>query len=162
MVNNSTNINKTDNRLSLSPQTIAHNKDHIFDMKLEIQVIGTDCICSCKSNYHAIAYYRWRCNQEGEGWDPINLFKPTTFLGQPRARTWISNFISNMWSLLWAMVWGDSDRRLSVLLILVELLTMRSHGSWIYNYICNQFLSPLTLWVWILLIAKCTHYNVVW
>jgi hypothetical protein len=22
-----------------------------------------------------------------------------------------------------------------------------SHGSWIYNYLCNQFLSPLTLWV---------------
>ena len=87
-------------------------------------MIGTDCICSCKSNYHAIAYYHWRCNQEGEGWDPINLFKPTTFLGQPRARTWISNFISNMWSLLCAMVWGDSDRRLSILLILVELLTI--------------------------------------
>jgi hypothetical protein len=40
MVNNSTNINKIDNRLSLSPQTIAHNKDHIFDMKLEIQVLA--------------------------------------------------------------------------------------------------------------------------
>ena len=24
-----------------------------------------------------------------------------------------------------------------------------SHGSWIYNYLCNQCLSPLTLWVWI-------------
>ena len=22
------------------------------------------------------------------------------------------------------------------------------YGSWIYNYICNQCLSPLTLWVW--------------
>ena len=22
-----------------------------------------------------------------------------------------------------------------------------SYGSWIYNYMCNQFLSPLTLWV---------------
>jgi hypothetical protein len=22
-----------------------------------------------------------------------------------------------------------------------------SYGSWIYNYLCNQFLSPLTLWV---------------
>jgi hypothetical protein len=26
--------------------------------------------------------------------------------------------------------------------------------SWIYNYLCNQYLSPLTLWVRILLIAK--------
>ena len=26
-----------------------------------------------------------------------------------------------------------------------------SYGSWIYNYLCNQYLSPLMLWVWILL-----------
>jgi len=24
-----------------------------------------------------------------------------------------------------------------------------SYGSWIYNYLCSQCLSPLTLWVWI-------------
>ena len=24
-----------------------------------------------------------------------------------------------------------------------------SYGSWIYNYLCNQCLSPITLWVWI-------------
>ena len=23
-----------------------------------------------------------------------------------------------------------------------------SYGSWIYNYLCNQYLSPLKLWVW--------------
>ena len=23
-----------------------------------------------------------------------------------------------------------------------------SYGSWIYNYLCNQWLSPLALWVW--------------
>ena len=26
-----------------------------------------------------------------------------------------------------------------------------SYGCWIYNYLCSQCLSPLTLWVWILL-----------
>jgi len=26
-----------------------------------------------------------------------------------------------------------------------------SYGNFIYNYLCNQCLSPLTLWVWILL-----------
>jgi len=25
-----------------------------------------------------------------------------------------------------------------------------SYGSWIYNYLCNQCLSPLKLWVWTL------------
>ena len=28
---------------------------------------------------------------------------------------------------------------------------LESYGSWIYNYLCNQCLSTLTLWVWILL-----------
>ena len=31
-----------------------------------------------------------------------------------------------------------------------------SCGSWIYNYLCNQCLSPLMLWVWISIRAKCT------
>jgi hypothetical protein len=31
----------------------------------------------------------------------------------------------------------------------LELGLWWSYGSWIYNYLCNQCLSPLTLWVWI-------------
>ena len=31
-----------------------------------------------------------------------------------------------------------------------------SYSSWIYNYICNQCLSPLMLWVRISIRAKCT------
>jgi hypothetical protein len=31
-----------------------------------------------------------------------------------------------------------------------------SYGSWIYNYLCNQYLSPLMLWVRILIRARCT------
>ena len=31
-----------------------------------------------------------------------------------------------------------------------------SYGSWIYNYLCNQCLSPLKLWIRILFMAKCT------
>ena len=34
-----------------------------------------------------------------------------------------------------------------------------SYGSWIYNYLCNQCQSPLTLWIWIPLIARCTVLN---
>ena len=30
------------------------------------------------------------------------------------------------------------------------------YGSWIYNYLCNQCLSPLMLWVRILIRARCT------
>ena len=31
-----------------------------------------------------------------------------------------------------------------------------SYGSWIYNYLCNQCLSPLVFWVWISIRARCT------
>ena len=31
-----------------------------------------------------------------------------------------------------------------------------SYGSWIYNYLCNQFPSPLMLWVRISIRARCT------
>ena len=37
-----------------------------------------------------------------------------------------------------------------------------SYGSWIYNYLCNQCLSPLMLWVWILQMVSCTRYNIMW
>jgi hypothetical protein len=35
-----------------------------------------------------------------------------------------------------------------------------SYGSWIYNYLCNQCLSLLTLWVRTLFMTKCTRYNI--
>jgi len=37
-----------------------------------------------------------------------------------------------------------------------------SYGNWIYNYLCNQFLSPLKLWVRTLFMARCTRYNIMW
>jgi hypothetical protein len=37
-----------------------------------------------------------------------------------------------------------------------------SCGSGIYNYLCNQCLSPLTLGVWILVMAGCTRHNIMW
>jgi len=37
-----------------------------------------------------------------------------------------------------------------------------SYGSWIYNYMCNQCLSPLKLWVRTLFMARCTRYNIMW
>jgi hypothetical protein len=35
-------------------------------------------------------------------------------------------------------------------------------GNWIYNYQCNQCLSPLKLWVGIPLMVRCTQYNIMW
>jgi hypothetical protein len=37
-----------------------------------------------------------------------------------------------------------------------------SYGSWSYNYLCNQCLSPLKLQVWIPIMARCTWYIIMW
>jgi hypothetical protein len=33
---------------------------------------------------------------------------------------------------------------------------------WLYNYMCNQRLSPLNLWSRIPLMARCNWYNIMW
>ena len=37
-----------------------------------------------------------------------------------------------------------------------------SYGSWIFNYMCKQFLLLLTSWVRISLMERCTRYNIIW
>ena len=37
-----------------------------------------------------------------------------------------------------------------------------AYGCWIYNYLCNQRLSPLKLWIQIPLMVRCTRYNIMW
>jgi len=42
---------------------------------------------------------------------------------------------------------------------------LRSYGSWIYNYLYNQCLSPIKLWVPPVrtrVMARCTRYNIMW
>jgi hypothetical protein len=36
------------------------------------------------------------------------------------------------------------------------------YGSWIYDYLCNHCILPLTLWVRIPIMARCTWYNNIW
>ena len=38
----------------------------------------------------------------------------------------------------------------------------RGRDHWIFNHLCNQFLSPLKLWVRVPLMARCTQYNIMW
>jgi len=35
-----------------------------------------------------------------------------------------------------------------------------AYGSWTYNFICNQYLSPLMLWLRIPYQTRCTRYNI--
>jgi hypothetical protein len=37
-----------------------------------------------------------------------------------------------------------------------------SYGSWIDNYLCNQCLSPLKLWVRTSFMRRCTRCNIMW
>jgi len=37
-----------------------------------------------------------------------------------------------------------------------------SYGSWIYNYLCNQCLSPLKLCFQMPFMERCTWYNIMW
>jgi hypothetical protein len=54
------------------------------------------------------------------------------------------------------------NRAISVSQIMCSIQTARSIGSWISDYKCKQCLSPLILWAWIPLMARCTRYNFPW
>jgi hypothetical protein len=71
-------------------------------------------------------------------WATIQIDKPT---------------VKHKWDLLRTLHWG--------LLPYSDFLTIWpswswSYGSWIYNYLRNQCLSPLVLWVRISIRARCT------
>ena len=52
-------------------------------------------------------------------------------------------------SVYWNYKWVKAVRSL-----------MQMYGSWIYNYLYNQCISLLKLWVRIHLMARCTRYNI--
>jgi len=43
--------------------------------------------------------------------------------------------------------------------MVVAFIWSWSYDSWIYNYLWNQCLSSLKLWVWIPLMERCTWYT---
>jgi len=50
---------------------------------------------------------------------------------------------------------------LAILKIWLEL-SWWLYSCWIYNYLCNHWLSPPKLWVWMLLMTRCTRYHTKW
>jgi hypothetical protein len=48
------------------------------------------------------------------------------------------------------------SKHLTYILIVLRPSWPWSYGSWIYNYLCNQCLSPLMLWVRFSIRARCT------
>ena len=47
-----------------------------------------------------------------------------------------------------------------VSLVIFLKVFFASYGSWMYNYLCNQCISPLKLWVPIPFMARCTRYKI--
>jgi hypothetical protein len=67
---------------------------------------------------------------------PEHLSSPTVFSGVHVAGSLV------FWVMLcWSLI--------ALLSIFFKGPSSWSYGSWIYNYLCNHCLSPLTLWVWI-------------
>jgi hypothetical protein len=74
--------------------------------------------------------------------------------------------------LVWKSTCHNKTRTLQYNICLNFLIALRkskinrairwSIGSWISDYMFKQCLSPLTLWAWIPLMARCTRYNFLW
>jgi hypothetical protein len=65
--------------------------------------------------------------------------------------SWYSIYVISIIYTLKGLSWSwYSIYVISIIYTLKGLSWLWSYGSWIYNYICNQCLSPLTLWVQIL------------
>jgi hypothetical protein len=86
--------------------------------------IGTDCIGSCKSNYHMVA----------------TMTAPQISKNKNKQNT--------------AFTFKSTHCKIHFVKYLIltpiipdELLWWRPYGSWTYNYLCNRCLSPLRLWV---------------
>ena len=98
---------------------------------------------------------------KGNGYDSINQFNPATFLCMSQGKTWVSINICCGFCLFvqWFKVGGrrsfsgtcsfmQSISQWPVVLLHIYIGALSwswSYGSWIYNYLCNQSLLPLTL-----------------
>jgi hypothetical protein len=82
-------------------------------------VIGTDCIGSCKSNYHAITT------------TTVPAMKDYCIQNKTRNKNVFRFCLQFEFLLINDRDWRGHD----------------FYGSWIYNYLCNQCLSPLKLWI---------------
>ena len=120
-------------------------------------VIGTDCIGSCKSNYRTITATTPPLLEGGHVLDYLcNLYYFQDFFprGVKKSRLCLSSFIYVF----------------QIPLFFNYFLCLRnfhipyerpswSYVSWMQNYLCNQCLSPLSVWVRIsLMVYSIQHY----
>ena len=100
----------------------------------------------------------------------LNLFTEVTHLIKPLLLCLTDDLLIQVWlyvipeSLINSYLYLSSNL-LSTIWLCIKMKMGPwpwSFGSWIYNYLCNQCLSPLELWVRTPFIVRCTRYNIMW
>ena len=99
-------------------------------------------------------FYWWR--------KPLTCGKSlTNFITLYRVNLVIGGYLCNMFKVLNVYIWNTFfhhyDAFKSVHLHSIAILR---DISWIYHYLCNQYLSQLKLWVRIPHVVRCTRYNI--
>jgi hypothetical protein len=107
-------------------------------------MIGTGCICSCKSNYHTITPTT----------APFKAEMMRDSLRQKQVLEILPEMRLNKAANPRKLCPPCSVRYTNVKMVAPSWAW--SYGSWIYNYICNQCLSSLMLWVRISIRPRCT------
>jgi hypothetical protein len=92
----------------------------------------------------------------------IMLYHVKTNSGKNVVPPWSFNLLTVMWLLLMSGVTVSSINNYNTCIMNLEVAILTYgplwpclHGNWIYNYLGNQCLSPLMLWVQILIRARC-------
>jgi hypothetical protein len=104
-----------------------------------------DCIGSHKSNYHMIT------TMAASGSNDLIGDSPSKIIFWQVMRKWNKIHKKNT-TLLEVLKFNLNNSRNRNKMDTTSHLSQRppwswSYGSWIYDYLCNQCLSPLTLWV---------------
>ena len=99
------------------------------------------------------------------GWDSsrimtfwLGLIQNYYFLVRTHPELWLFGWDSSRIMTFWLRLIQNYD----FLVGIHPELYPWSYGSWIYNDLCNQCLSPLMLLFWIPLMGRCTRYNIMW
>jgi len=92
-------------------------------------------------------------------------FPPRVSSGVYFAQCLIS--LNGLWTIVCHFILFLFTIVLSILPLIYGLLLLTwspswpwSYGSWIYNYLCNESLSPLKLWVRNPLVVRCARYKI--
>jgi hypothetical protein len=129
------NINR-DTCIHVPNHNKAINFDHIYTMPL---------------------HWKWGFHNESNTWSIKAYHFEIHFITTYRGVHFLNCFIPFDFMFKWYLLYLDTDLLYSLhwyyflplccmFYFIKRSSWLWSHGSWIYNYLCNQCLSPLTLW----------------